>query len=119
MTDISFKTLVKQNPAANVEVTPGFAPVINGVKQGETGGFVFRNNEADLVDQFNQQLTKMHSDGEWLKIVEPFGFGQGNIPAPGSPPRSCAPLAERPPSMFANFGHFVSVLAAGLPPRWS
>ncbi|HEY4019396.1 MAG TPA: ectoine/hydroxyectoine ABC transporter substrate-binding protein EhuB [Pseudonocardiaceae bacterium] len=83
LTDISFKTLVKQNPAANVEVTPGFAPVINGVKQGETGGFVFRNNEADLVDQFNQQLTKMHSDGEWLKIVEPFGFGQGNIPAPG------------------------------------
>jgi polar amino acid transport system substrate-binding protein len=83
LTDISLKTLVKQNPQANVEVTPGFAPTINGVRQGETGGFVFRNNESDLVSQFNQQLTQMHSDGDWLKIVAPFGFGSGNIPAPG------------------------------------
>jgi polar amino acid transport system substrate-binding protein len=82
LTDISFKTLVKQNPSANVEVTPGFAPVVNGVKQGETGGFVFRKNETDLVNQFNEQLTQMHSNGEWLKIVAPFGFSQGNIPAP-------------------------------------
>jgi polar amino acid transport system substrate-binding protein len=82
LTDISFKTLVKQNPSANVEVTPGFAPVVNGKKQGETGGFVFRKNETDLVNQFNQQLTQMHSNGEWLKIVQPFGFSQGNIPAP-------------------------------------
>jgi polar amino acid transport system substrate-binding protein len=81
LTDISFKTLVKQNPTAAVEVTPGFAPVINGRKQGETGGFVFRKNESDLVDKFNQQLTQMHGNGEWLKIVQPFGFSQGNIPA--------------------------------------
>jgi polar amino acid transport system substrate-binding protein len=82
LTDISFKTLVKQNPQAAVEVTTGFAPMINGVKQGETGGFVFRNNESDLVDQFNKQLTQMHGNGEWLKIVAPFGFAAGNIPAP-------------------------------------
>lgn len=82
LTDISFKTLVKQNPTANVEVTPGFAPTINGKKQGETGGFVFRKNESDLVDKFNQQLTAMHKSGEWLKIAQPFGFSQGNIPAP-------------------------------------
>lgn len=82
LTDISFKTLVKQSPNANVEVTPGFTPVVNGKKQGETGGFVFRKNETDLVNQFNQQLTQMHSNGEWLKIVAPFGFTQGNIPAP-------------------------------------
>jgi polar amino acid transport system substrate-binding protein len=83
LTDISFNTLVKQNPNANVEVTPGFAPVVNGKKQGETGGFVFRKNETDLVNQFNQQLSQMHSNGEWLKIVQPFGFSQGNVPAPG------------------------------------
>jgi polar amino acid transport system substrate-binding protein len=81
LTDISFNTLVKQNPSAKVEVTPGFAAVVNGKKQGETGGFVFRKNETDLVDQFNKQLTQMHSNGEWLKIVQPFGFAQGNIPA--------------------------------------
>ena len=82
LTDISFKTLVKQNPNANVEVTPGFAPVVNGKKQGETGGFVFRKNEGDLLKAFNQQLTAMHKNGEWLKIVQPFGFSQGNVPAP-------------------------------------
>jgi polar amino acid transport system substrate-binding protein len=82
LTDISFKTLVKQNPSANVEVAPGFQPVVNGQKQGETGGFVFRQNETDLVNQFNQQLTTMHNNGEWLKIAAPFGFAQGNIPGP-------------------------------------
>jgi polar amino acid transport system substrate-binding protein len=81
LTDISFKTLVKQNPTAPVEVAPGFMPVIGGKKQGETGGFVFRKNETDLVNQFNQQLTQMHANGEWLKIVQPFGFTAGNIPA--------------------------------------
>lgn len=81
LTDISFKTLVKQNPTAAVEVAPGFMPTINGKKQGETGGFVFRKNESDLVNQFNTQLSQMHSNGEWLKITEPFGFSQGNIPA--------------------------------------
>lgn len=81
LTDISFKTLVKQNPTASVEVAPGFMPTINGKKQGETGGFVFRKNESDLVNQFNTQLSQMHSNGEWLKITEPFGFSQGNIPA--------------------------------------
>jgi polar amino acid transport system substrate-binding protein len=82
LTDISFKTLVKQNPSANVEVAPGFAPVINGKKQGETGGFVFRKDETDLVNQFNQQLTTMHQNGDWLKIAQPFGFSAGNIPGP-------------------------------------
>lgn len=82
LTDISLKTLVKQNPSANVEVAPGFQPVINGQKQGETGGFVFRQNETNLINQFNQQLTAMHSNGQWVRIVQPFGFSQANIPAP-------------------------------------
>lgn len=81
LTDISFKTLVKKNPNANVEVAPGFKPVINGKPQGETGGFVFRKNESALVDAFNKQLTAMHGNGEWLKIAAPFGFAQGNIPS--------------------------------------
>ena len=34
LTDISLKTLVKQNPHAAVEVTPGFAPV---GQRGEAG----------------------------------------------------------------------------------
>ncbi len=80
LTDISFKTLVKQNPQANVEVTPGFPVLVNGTKQGETGGFVFRKNETDLLNAFNKELTAMHTNGEWVTIAAPFGFSKDNIP---------------------------------------
>lgn len=80
LTDISLKTLAKQNPNANVEVTAGFKPTVNGKPTAEVGGFVFRMDEADLISQFNAQLRKLHANGEWLKIVKPFGFTKGNIP---------------------------------------
>jgi polar amino acid transport system substrate-binding protein len=80
LTDISLKSLVKQNPSAKVEVTPGFKPVIGGKAQGEVGGFVFRKDETSLVNAFNAQLTKMHSNGQWLSIVKPFGFSAANVP---------------------------------------
>jgi polar amino acid transport system substrate-binding protein len=82
LTDISFKTVVQQNPSAPVEVTPGFAPVINGKKGVETGGFVFRKDESDLVAAFNNELKKLHDSGEWVRIVQPFGFSQDNVPTP-------------------------------------
>lgn len=80
LTDISLKSLAQQNPSAKVEVTPGFKPVIGGKAQGEVGGFVFRKNESSLVKAFNTQLAKMHSNGQWLQIVKPFGFAAANIP---------------------------------------
>jgi polar amino acid transport system substrate-binding protein len=80
LTDISLKSLAMQNPSAKVEVTPGFKPVINGKPQAEVGGFVFRKDETSLVNAFNAQLTKMHSNGQWAQITKPFGFTSANIP---------------------------------------
>lgn len=80
LTDISLKSLAKQNPTAKIEVTPGFRPTINGRPQAEVGGFVFRNDETSLVSKFNTQLTAIHSNGEWLKLVAPFGFTKANLP---------------------------------------
>jgi polar amino acid transport system substrate-binding protein len=80
LTDISLKSLAAQNPSAKVEVTPGFKPVINGKPQAEVGGFVFRKDETSLVNAFNAQLTKMHSNGQWAQITKPFGFTSANIP---------------------------------------
>jgi polar amino acid transport system substrate-binding protein len=80
LTDISLKSLAAQNPSAKVEVTPGFKPVINGKPQAEVGGFVFRKNESSLVSAFNEQLTKLHTSGQWTQIVKPFGFTSANIP---------------------------------------
>lgn len=80
LTDISLKSLAAQNPSAKVEVTPGFSPIIGGKPQAEVGGFVFRKDSSSLVSAFNAELTKIHSNGEWAKIVAPFGFTTANIP---------------------------------------
>lgn len=80
LTDISLKALLAQNPGANFEVTPGFVPVVDGKKQIQAGGFVFRQSDTDLVNAFNQQLEKLHSNGQWLQIVKPFGFTEANLP---------------------------------------
>lgn len=80
LTDISIKQLLKDNPDAPFEITEGFVPVVDGKDQIQAGGFVFRKGEKDLVDAFNAELTKLHESGEWLKIVEPFGFTEDNLP---------------------------------------
>ena len=82
LTNISLNDVVKKNPGAAVEVTPGFFPVINGKEAVSAGAFVFRKGENDIIDPFNQQLTAMHQSGEWLQIAQPFGFTQDNVPAP-------------------------------------
>lgn len=80
LTDISLRTLLKDNPGAPFEVTDGFVPKINGKEQIQAGGFVFRKGEDDLVSAFNTQLDKLHQSGQWLDIVKPFGFAESNLP---------------------------------------
>ncbi|MET7998399.1 ectoine/hydroxyectoine ABC transporter substrate-binding protein EhuB [Amycolatopsis sp. NPDC005232] len=82
LTDISLKDVLKKNPGAAAEVTPGFDPVENGVPVISAGGFVFRTADKPLVDAFNTELKKLHDSGEWTRIVAPFGFTQANLPKP-------------------------------------
>ncbi|PXY26771.1 ectoine/hydroxyectoine ABC transporter substrate-binding protein EhuB [Prauserella sp. PE36] len=82
LTDISLKWLVKQNPDAPVEVTESFQPEEDGKPVISAGGFVFRQGDESLRDAFNEQLKKLHDSGEWVRIVEPFGFGEVNLPKP-------------------------------------
>ncbi|PXY20954.1 ectoine/hydroxyectoine ABC transporter substrate-binding protein EhuB [Prauserella muralis] len=82
LTDISLKWLVKQNPNVPVEVTESFQPVENGQPVISAGGFVFRKDDDPLREAFNQELRRLHESGEWLRIVEPFGFGEANLPGP-------------------------------------
>ena len=81
LTDISLKDLVQKNPDAGVEVTEGFNPVEDGEEVVSAGGFVFRKDDTDLLAAFNQELRRIHDNGEWLRIVEPFGFTEANLPA--------------------------------------
>lgn len=82
LTDISFKDVVRQNPDAAVEVTAGFDPVVKGKKVVSAGGFVFRKGDDQIREQFNAELTKLHENGEWVKITAPFGFSEANLPKP-------------------------------------
>lgn len=82
LTDISLKWLVKQNVGAAVEVTKGFVPQVDGKPQVSAGGFVFRKADTALVTAFNAELKKLHGNGEWLTIVQPFGFAADNLVKP-------------------------------------
>lgn len=82
LTDISLKDLVKKDPAAPVEVTEGFDPVINGQKVLSAGAFVFRKDDNSIREAFNTELKKLHESGEWVRITEPFGFTEANLPKP-------------------------------------
>ncbi|MFY1621384.1 ectoine/hydroxyectoine ABC transporter substrate-binding protein EhuB [Micromonospora sp. WMMD736] len=80
LTDISLRRMVADNPDAPLEVTAGFVPVVEGQEQIQAGGFVFRTGDDDLVAEFNTELDKLHASGEWLEIVQPFGFTEDNVP---------------------------------------
>lgn len=80
LTNISLNRLVEDNPDANVEVTEGFFPVIDGREVISAGGFVFRQRDDDLRRAFNEELRKAHQDGRWLKAARPFGFTEENLP---------------------------------------
>jgi polar amino acid transport system substrate-binding protein len=82
LTNISLNDVVMKNPGAAVEVTPGFFPVIDGEEVVSAGAFVFRKGEDDILGAFNTELTAMHRSGEWLRIAQPFGFSQDNVPGP-------------------------------------
>jgi polar amino acid transport system substrate-binding protein len=83
LTDISLNWLTaEQNPDAPVEVTPGFAPVVDGEELVSAGGFVFRQADTDLLEAFNTELAALHESGRWVEIASPFGFSEANLPAP-------------------------------------
>lgn len=80
LTDISLRRMLADNPTAPLEVTEGFVPVVNGEKQIQAGGFVFRKGDDALVEEFNTELDQLHASGQWLDIVKPFGFTEDNVP---------------------------------------
>lgn len=83
LTNISLNTLVESHPDAAVEVTEGFNPVIDGEPVIQCGGFTFRPGSDDFRNRFSERLTELQNSGEWVQIVQPFGFGEDNLPPEG------------------------------------
>lgn len=63
------------------EATEGFVPVIDGEEQLGCGGYVFRFENKEFRDRFNQILTEMRENDELLPLVEEFRFGQEELDA--------------------------------------
>ena len=83
LTGISLNWMKNNNPDAPVEVTQSFVAEINGVPQVGAGGTVFRTDDQDLLDAYNEELAKITSDPEkYLSIVGEFGFTEEEMPDP-------------------------------------
>src|SRR2546423_526185 len=78
LTDISLKDVLKKNPGAAAEVTPGFDPVKDGKPVISAGGFVFRTGDNPFLGPFNTELKEPHDSRAWTKLLISLGFTQAN-----------------------------------------
>jgi len=65
----------------DVETTEAFVQEIDGVEQIGAGATVFRKDDDELLQAYNEELAKITSDeASYLELVEPFGFTAENLP---------------------------------------
>lgn len=72
LTSITVRDQVADLPG--FEATEGFIPVIDGEEQLGCGGFVFRFEDKEFRDAFNEELVEMKEADEILPLIEEFGF---------------------------------------------
>ena len=64
---------------AGLAKTDAFSMIAGENVKGH-GGFGFRNEDAEFVDEFNQKLAEFIGTEEHLALIEPFGFGKDELP---------------------------------------
>ncbi len=65
----------------DVETTEAFVQEIDGVEQIGAGATVFRQEDTELLEAYNEELAKITGDeAAYLDLVEPFGFTAENLP---------------------------------------
>ena len=75
LTGISLNWMADNNPDSGVEVTESFVQEIDGTPQVGAGGTVFRTDDAELQEAYNEKLDAIIGDEErYLDIVGDFGF---------------------------------------------
>ncbi|WP_084480580.1 transporter substrate-binding domain-containing protein [Ruania albidiflava] len=84
LTAISLRSMAEDNPDSGVEVTEAFVAEIDGVPQVSAGATVFRDENTDLLEAYNEQLDAIVSDPErFEEVVGEFGFTEAERPAEG------------------------------------
>ena len=83
LTAISLNWMKANNPEAPVDVTESFVAVIDGKPQVGAGATVFRTDDAELLEAYNEELAKITADTDtYLSIVGEFGFTAEELPDP-------------------------------------
>lgn len=81
LTGISLNWMAENSPEAPVEVTESYVQEIDGVPQVGAGGTVFRTEDEELLEAYNEELQKIVSDEQrYLDIVGPYGFTAAERP---------------------------------------
>jgi polar amino acid transport system substrate-binding protein len=81
LTGISLRAMAENNPDAPVEVTDAFVAEIDGVPQVGAGATVFREEDEDLREAYNEELAPIISDpAEYERVLGPFGFTDAERP---------------------------------------
>ncbi|GHE96620.1 ectoine/hydroxyectoine ABC transporter substrate-binding protein EhuB [Streptomyces longispororuber] len=65
--------------SSKAEATEPFAPVIDGKKHVDGGGFTFRPTDTGLRDAFNVEIHKMKKSGELFRVLRRFGFTKAEM----------------------------------------
>lgn len=79
LTAVSLNWMTKGSD--DLETTDAFVQVIDGVEQVGAGATVFRKQDGELLEAYNDELAKITGDEQkYLDLVEPFGFTAENLP---------------------------------------
>jgi polar amino acid transport system substrate-binding protein len=83
LTGISIRAMAEETDQP-VEATEAFVATIDGEPQIGAGAEVFRSEDTELRDAYNEQLaTYLGDEAAWLEVMEPFGFSATEFPPEG------------------------------------
>lgn len=78
MTAISLTQMTEETEG--LEVTEAFVQEIDGVLQYGAGSTVFRQNDTETLDEYNEHLAELKSSGELGDILGEYGFTDAEVP---------------------------------------
>lgn len=83
-TPLELRDILKKTGDTNLEYADLTSQPLdaNGKPSISYGATAFRLEDKDLVDAYNKGLAELFASGEWLKIVEPFGLTEADMPNP-------------------------------------
>ena len=81
LTGISLRTMAESDKNSKIEVTDPFVAVVDGKEQVGAGATVFRDEDSDLRDAYNEELKKItESEEKYEEVIGDYGFTDDERP---------------------------------------